>query len=442
LAGVPMRRLAAVAVALVVAGFAHAQERGAVDWIFLLDTSASMKNIFPDVQESLKTFVREASDGDSVSLYSFDRDVGMKALVDLHGDRGDVYDSVSALKPQGNRTHLGAAIRQGLDRADALQQRSKDPTRVRAIVLFTDGKEDVKGIANPVPIPDSIQRALKSGASIFFVSMGEHEPQLDAFTNAHQIRATDAESIRQLAQRIRKQLPRRQAPLRIDVTPKQLTFGDIRRGKTTEARELTIDSSRPTTVDVVLEPAGGISMEPRRVTVPGTVKVQLVIDEEAAPGPRNVTIDVGKKAISGTLTIVKPLLWPYWAAAIAAALIAAIVFFRIRSNGNQLEGEIEIVAPRVPSDAAYVGLPNLKANEVALSAIIPIEALNGADARLFVRRSKGRKNVCIAASGGSLRVNDVETPLAELYDADTIRIGSAKLRFNRLGFERPQEDLA
>ena len=37
---------------------------------------------------------------------------------------------------------------------------------------------------------------------------------------------------------------------------------------------------------------------------------------------------------------------------------------------------------------------------------------------------------------GSLRVNDVEVPMSELYDADTIRIGDAQLRFNRAGFDR------
>ena len=39
--------------------------------------------------------------------------------------------------------------------------------------------------------------------------------------------------------------------------------------------------------------------------------------------------------------------------------------------------------------------------------------------------------------GGSMRVNDVETPLSELYDADLVQIGDAKLRFNRTGHVRP-----
>jgi hypothetical protein len=68
---------------------------------------------------------------------------------------------------------------------------------------------------------------------------------------------------------------------------------------------------------------------------------------------------------------------------------------------------------------------------------VPAEALGGSDARLFVRRHGGKKEVWIAASGGGpLRVNDIETPTSALYDADTIAIGDAKLRFNRVGHER------
>jgi hypothetical protein len=107
---------------------------------------------------------------------------------------------------------------------------------------------------------------------------------------------------------------------------------------------------------------------------------------------------------------------------------------------NALEGELEIVKPRVASDVAFVGLPGLKANEIALSAIVPLDALAGSDARLFCRRASGQKKVWIAADKGTLRVNDVEVPLTELYDADTIRLGDATLRFNRIGHERPSPD--
>ncbi|HET8773728.1 MAG TPA: hypothetical protein VFP80_08055, partial [Thermoanaerobaculia bacterium] len=102
---------------------------------------------------------------------------------------------------------------------------------------------------------------------------------------------------------------------------------------------------------------------------------------------------------------------------------------------------LEILRPAPAADAAFVGLPKLQASEVALSAILPAEVLGGNDARLFVRRKAGRKKVWISATGGTLRINDVETPMSELYDADTIEIGDAQLRFNRVGDERQEEAL-
>ena len=352
-----MRRLPVAAVLLLIAVASHAQTLGPVDWIFLVDTSKSMrgvgpgaKDIWSDVQDALNTFVREAGKQDTATLYAFDRDV---RIVD------DPEHALFKLKPEGNRTHLGAAIAQGLDRAGLLRRMSRDATRRQVVVLFTDGKEDVRGIKNPVRIDTNIHRAGET--FIFFVSMGEHEPQLDAFARSTKhttvLKAPTAEEIRDVAQKIRAQIPPPPPPPKPKVIPR------------------------------------------------------------VAPPP-----PVEKKS-------------PWIATSIVLALLALIVFivFRQQQKKNRLEGEIEILRPH----SAFVGLPNLQANEVALSAILPVDALSGSDARLFVRRKAGRKKVWIAAQSGSLRINDVETPMSELYDADTIEIGDAKLRFNRAGDERP-----
>ncbi|HYK04312.1 MAG TPA: VWA domain-containing protein [Thermoanaerobaculia bacterium] len=334
-----------------------------VDWIFLVDTSKSMleKQVFDDVKASLRTFVSEAQEGDSVALVTFDRDARIVSTVDIRGEqsRKDLFDIIERLQATGNRTHLGAAIAEGLDRAVNQQH-------TRAIVLFTDGKEDVRGIENPVSIQSNVQRALQSGASMFFVSMGEHEPELRNFRGAKFIEATHSEQLRRVAYEIRE----------------------------------TIEEPPPP--------------PPRVVKTPVPV---------AAPPP------VEKRS---------PIL--KWLVLLALALGGAYAWYRAQKKRNRLEGEIEIVAPRNAS--GFVGLPALKATEVALSAIVPLDALAGADARLFVRRKGDDKKVWIAASSGSLRVNDIEVPTTELYDADTIQLGDAKLRFNRIGHERPQEDPA
>lgn len=367
-----MRRLPIVVVVLFLAAFARAQTLGPVDWIFLVDTSKSMrgigagtKDIWTDVKVSLNTFVREAGPADTFAIYGFDRDV-RRIPAATHDE---VYREILRLEAEGNRTHLGAAIAQGLEHAESLPTRA-DPTRTRAVVLFTDGREDVRGIEDPVPIASSLGRV--GDSFVFFVSMGDHEPQLDEFAAASRQRASvlkapTAEAIREAARDIRAKIPAPSPP----PPPKP----------------------RPTV---------------------------------APPPPPPPDTPAWMQALK--LLVV-----------LALIAVAAAVAIAQQRRKNRLEGELEILSPRPAPDTAFVGLPHLQANEVALSSIVPLDALAGSDARLFVRRKDGRKKVWIAAQGGLLRVNDVETPMSELYDADTIEIGGARLRFNRAGDERPLE---
>jgi Mg-chelatase subunit ChlD len=439
------RRIVLTAVLLLIAVAAHAQPRGAVDWVFLIDTSKSMrgiggKNIFPDVKASIASFVREASDGDSVTILTFDSDVRLHASMEIRGTaRDDLISIVDTLEANGNRTHLGLAIQRGLERADQLRA-GGDKTRVQSVVLFTDGEEDVRGIAHPVPISASVERV--DGTYVFFVSMGEreHEKQLDEFArhakNATVLRAPTRDAIHDVERNIRAKIDNKtRPPAVITIKPASLDFGDVRRGKPAEA-DVTIDADRHVQVALQLTSApDGVTMEPQTVTTPARVHLRIDVAGDVAPGRATLTFKAGSATAAGTLNITRPspLRW-----LVLLPLVAAIVWFawsRHRRN-NQLEGEIEIMQPRVAPDAAFVGLPRLSASEVVLSAIIPPDALGGTDARLFVRRSGGRKEVWIAASNGSMRVNDVETPTSALYDADTISIGDAKLRFNRVGHER------
>lgn len=359
-----MRRLPLAVVLLLFAGVLQAQTLGPVDWIFLVDTSKSMrgvggtKNIWTDVKMSLDSFVSEAGGSDTVTMYAFDRDVR-----EIEAARTNPARAILELEADGNRTHLGAAIAKGLERAESLRAHA-DSTRTRAVVLFTDGREDVRGIENPVTIMANVDRV--GDTFLYFVSMGEHELQLDAFAAATErttvLKAPTAEKIRNVAREIRATIPRQEQPPVVETTP---------------------------------------------------------------PPPPPVEAP-----------------FPWVRTLIATALIALAAltaFLLLRRKQNRLEGELEILRPRAAPDAAFVGLPTLQANEIALSSILPVDALAGSDARLFVRRKAGRKRVWIAAQSGSLRINDVETPMSELYDADTIEIGDAKLRFNRVGDDRPLE---
>jgi len=445
------RRIVPAAVLLLIAVVARAQSRGAVDWVFLIDTSKSMrgiggKNIFPDVKASIASFVREASDGDSVTIFTFDSEVRLHASTEIRGvARDDLVSIVDALEANGNRTHLGLAIQKGLERA-ATVQAGGDKTRVQSVVLFTDGKEDVRGIPHPVPISASLDRV--DGTYVFFVSMGkdEHEEQLDEFArhakNAMVLRAPTREGIAEVAQNIRNRLPKRDPP-HITIRPSKLDLGDVRRGKSVEA-DVTIDADRPAQVALQLvEAPPGVSMESQTVKTPATVHLRIDVADDAAPGSVRLTFKAGNAAAAGTLNITKPSPLRWLALLPFLAAITWFAWSRYRRN-NRLEGELEILQPRVAAEAAFVGLPRLGASEVALSTIVPRDALGGMDARLFVRRRGRQKEVWIAASAGSLRINDIETPTSALYDADTIAIGDAKLRFNRVGHERtatPEEEL-
>lgn len=364
-----MRRRLPLAVALLfLAGFVRAQTLGPVDWIFLVDTSASMrggapksKDIWADVKVSIESFADEAGAADTVAIYAFDSDI---RRVDVQSP-ARVSRALHALEANGKYTYLGLAIKTGLEHAASLRGRG-DATRRQAVVLFTDGKDNPPDIAEPIAIGSNVQ--LVGESFVFFVSMGQHEPQLDEFaratTQAKVILATDADAIRNVAREIRARIPPPPKP--------------------------------PAKPPVKARPQPPPSPPPQRTN-------------------------------------------PLWfAAPLLLLAIAAAAFVVYRRRQNRLEGELEILAPRTSPDLAFVGLPKLQASEVALSTILPAGALAGGDARLFVRRRDGKKKVWIAASGGSLRINDVETPAAELYDADTIDIGGARLRFNRVGDERPE----
>ena len=363
-----MRRLPLAAVLLFLAGVAHAQKLGPVDWIFLVDTSKSMrgvggtKDIWTDVTVCIASFIRETGGEDTVAIYSFDRDVRKIEAV----SRDDLFDALLRLRAEGDRTHLGAAIAKGLDHASSLRP-GPDPTRSRAVVLFTDGREDVRGIESPISIDANLERV--GDTFVFFVSMGEHEQQLDTFAAATErttvLKAPTAEAIRSVMREIRAKIPVKPPP----------------------------PSPKP-----------------------------KIVQRPAPPPP-----------------VEKP--FPILKLMIGIALLALAAFFIVQQQRKKtrLEGELEILRPSSAPDAAFVGLPTLQASEIALSSILPPESLAGSDARLFVRRKSGRKKVWIAAQSGSLRVNDIETPMSELFDADTIEIGNAKLRFNRVGDERPLE---
>jgi hypothetical protein len=488
----------AVAVAAIVFGItasAQQQTRGAVDWIFLIDTSKSMRgegkgaqDIFARVQASIHTFIGQAKPNDSITIYTFDRDVRFwgHSMVGGNFDRDELNHIVQQLQANGDRTHLGLAIQTGLHRAKELLQRG-DPTRERSVVLFTDGRENVAGIPNPVSIPSNIPLVPEVRPWIFFVTIGETDPQLPAFADDPQVsgraivvKPENPDDIAAQSERIRKIMetkatpplpepPPPPEPANLTLAPQSLDFGKIKPGKTSKARELTITSDQAVRVAVRLAAANGVTLEaPEAVELaakaPAKVSLKLTAADDAAEGRRSMTIDVvaapgetrpvADAYLSAVTTLKKPPLLieiGKWLGILLALLILAVALISLKAGDSpagllhnwkqkkHLEGSIEIIEPPVAdSDNSYVGLPGLGKSEAMLSAIVPAGSLDANnDARLYVRRANGQKSVMIARQSGTLRVNEIEVNETELYNDDLIELEGTKLRFHWTGRLRP-----
>ncbi len=175
---------------------AQTTPKGGIDWILVIDTSASMrgvggtKNIFEPVKNSVTEFVNTARLGDTVTIYSFDQDVTVNAndvSITSNADRGKLKQIISSLQAQGMRTYTGKAVQKALQHSALLNKRADALDRTVSIVFLTDGLEDVRGIPNPISIPSNTKLLPDQQCKpyIFFVSLGlkEHEKQLNDFAS-------------------------------------------------------------------------------------------------------------------------------------------------------------------------------------------------------------------------------------------------------------------
>ncbi|MHC5614175.1 MAG: VWA domain-containing protein [Nostoc sp.] len=175
---------------------AQTTPKGGIDWILVVDTSASMRgvggteNIFELVKNSVTEFVNTARLGDTVTIYSFDQDVTLNAndvSITSNADRGKLKQIISSLQAQGMRTYTGKAVQKALEHSALLNKRADALGRTVSIVFLTDGLEDVRGIPNPISIPSNTKFLPDQQCKpyIFFVSLGlkEHEKQLNDFAS-------------------------------------------------------------------------------------------------------------------------------------------------------------------------------------------------------------------------------------------------------------------
>ena len=294
--------------------FAQTIPKGGIDWILVVDTSASMrgvggtKNIFAQVKSSITEFVNTARLGDTVTIYSFDKDVTLNAndiAITSNPDRGKLKQIISSLQAEGMRTHTGKAVQKALQHSALLNQRTDALGRTVSIVFLTDGVEDVRGIPNPVSIPSNTEflRQQQCKPYIFFVSLGlkEHEKQLNDFASnpalcgkGQVLRDPGGVQLNELAQNIRPVL----IQPKLDVNLATANLQPVLPGTTTEPLNINGISNVNAQVSLQLEdpkqsgirlisPDRPIDLVANKSTV---IPVRLQIPAEANRGVNNLRL--------------------------------------------------------------------------------------------------------------------------------------------------------
>ncbi len=473
------------------------KKRGPIDWIFVLDTSDSMrgvggsKNIFSNVKSTLGNFIQKTREGDSVAIYTFDRAAALRNKVQISGDldRNDLLGTINGLEAEGKYTHIGEAIRVALERATELKKHPDASKRTVSIVLLSDGKEYTKGIPNPTSIQSNLSKLSQFSSDppyIFYVALGGVAPDqgvtdlLDdpAIKNRTEVMtAPGPEEIGQLPDRIAKQIENPAPPppppeIKLTVEPASLDFGQIEPGENTSGQTLKVSSNAATSARLTLEdPANsGISLVEPQETIElragdsNAVKVRL----NAAPGiadgsrtlrlvvtPVNTPPDTITKPVAANaqLNVFRVPIWRKalkWIALLLLLLIlAAVAFWVIKGESPKtiwdpqkkyLEGEIEVLKPRpAQAEDEFVSLLQRESKSLRLSSLVPDGATADSDAELIATRKNGQKKTHLRRTHGAVYVNKAEVADIELFDGDIIELGEAHLRFNWIGHERPSD---
>lgn len=479
----------------------RSQPPSGVDYILVVDTSMSMigqgepgaRNIFPDVKKAVGNLISRTRNGDSLTIYTFDRDTRplMSASPTIYitadTNKGEVLGLIYNLNPQGNRTHTGQGLQYALRTATELKNKPDAANRKRVIVLFTDGREDVRGIEPYVPIPSNVKLAQDAEPYIYLVSLGEtHETELDELKEqiggekTKVIRDPTLKEIQTLSEEIELALKATPTPtpvptplqISLNVTPASLNFGDIEPGAQTKPQTLNVRSNAAVSVSSALEDGAGTGIElvePKQsinlnANEETTIKVRLAAASGATdgaralrlvltPGSTEANAVVNPATVKASVTVFHVPIWRKvlkWAAIFAILLlllITAYSLFRGKppwelladfKKRNHLEGTFEIIRP-APAQAedAYIDLARLETDRALISGIVPGGATADSDAELTAPYKNGSKLVQLRRTQGVVRVNQAEIAVTELYEGDLVELGDARIRFNWLGHERP-----
>lgn len=457
-----------------------------MDWVFVIDTSKSMVgkgdgNVFPQVKETLKEFIKMAKNDDTVIIYTFDETPRFIHKVQVKGekDRNELVEAVFNLSAEGNWTHTGEAVEKALDRIKELQEEYKGQNHETSLVLFTDGKEDHARNSNSIFLKD-IPTAKIKGVSpyTFVVWLNKEKPPVeltdfaDNFENGHVIQYSTPSEIPKAIDDVFFRLPPQ-----IRMHPTSIDIGKIEPGDAAEAT-VYVTSNRKTSLRVTLQGAGGgvslaepqgvITLEgekevaiPVRLQPPAEIpdghyegSVIFTVDEARSRGgvPREEHKDGEAFTVNYRLQVERvPITWKIivWSAVTLGILLLSYIILYFALGGRNpwvafrdrfnLEGEIAVLWPETAYGSGSIKLQDENARRVRLSSLQTgrfQELLDGSDAELMTVYEDGKKMVGIESLQGTLRVQDRDVVSERLYNNDVIEIGGLKLRYDGLS-ERP-----
>jgi hypothetical protein len=472
---------------------AQTEARRNIDWVFVLDTSASMvgadgaKNIFGDVKHTLTDFVRKTHEGDSVTLYTFANDTDKRRGTRLNNseqDRLALIDEINHLDAPGTRTHTGKAIKDALETAGNLRKRADASTRTISIVLLSDGKEDTRGLTDAVSIPSNLKLIPEDPPYLFYVSLGESEPGIDEVGKAlgpgHYEKSSpnNPQEIYDAIERIRKVSEKPPPPppppeINLRLEAAQTDFGQIEPGDQTARQtmkassnvktraRLTLKNGQENALSLVdpqetldLKAEESLDVPVRMATAAnlpdGLYTARLVLSPVDAPASAKVTNAEVKVQVNVARVPVWRRALKWLALALLLLLLALVAVSIVKGEppwiwlgglkaDKYLEGEIEVLKPRpAQAEDEFISLLKRETQSINLSALVPDGAAADADAELVAVRRNKQKTMQLRRTQGVVRVNNTEIVTIELFDGDVIDLGDARLRFNWIGHDRPE----
>lgn len=144
----------------------YEENREPASLVFVVDTSGSMTELLPLVQDSLRTLVTTLSPGDQVAIVTYSDAAEPVLHATDASQRPDILDGIDRLRIGGS-TNLEAGLDLGYDIAGELAQQG----RTTRVVLSSDGIANV-GNTTPEAILDTVDQGATEGIELVTVGFG------------------------------------------------------------------------------------------------------------------------------------------------------------------------------------------------------------------------------------------------------------------------------